>query len=197
MMPTWSRSGVPFVISYSISSSGTNFVTVSSKGAATRSSGACATPRRCAPSPVCERSTLAPNNSQVLVLAEVPEHPPDGGGEVMLDGDPVRAHGPSMSNDPRAPRPCAIIASVVDSAATVRGLALLFLLGLSAPAALAAPPPRRLFVVGDSLARDEQPLSPSRLRRWSIEESFSFAPPRERTAHDLRVRAQRTPRSHR
>lgn len=86
---------------------------------------------------------------------------------------------------------------MVGSAATVRGVALLLLLGLSAPAAFAAAPPRRLFVVGDSLARDSSRYLHRDLRRWSIEENLSFARLVSETVRDLRVRARRTPRSHR
>ncbi len=82
---------------------------------------------------------------------------------------------------------------MVGSAATVRGVALLLLLGLSAPAAFAAAPPRRLFVVGDSLARDSSRYLHRDLRRWSIEENLSFARLVSETVRDLRVRARRTP----
>ncbi len=82
---------------------------------------------------------------------------------------------------------------MLDSTVVARGVALLLLLGLSAPAAFAARPPRRLFVLGDSLARDSSPDLHRDLRRWRIEENLAFARLVSETVHDLRVRARKAP----
>jgi hypothetical protein len=71
-----------------------------------------------------------------------------------------------------------------------RWLAALLLLGAAAPAASAHPPPRHLLVVGDSLAYDNGPYLRGELRRWRIEEDFSFARTALETADDLRLRAR-------
>ena len=70
-----------------------------------------------------------------------------------------------------------------------RGLALLLLLGAAAPAAASAAPARRLFTIGDSLARDNRPYLRHQLPRWKIEDDFSFARSVRETADDLRVRS--------
>jgi len=71
--------------------------------------------------------------------------------------------------------------------------ALVLLPGLAAPAALAESPPRRLFVIGDSLAYDNRVYLRHELSHWKIEEDFSFARLARETAHDLRVRAKARP----
>jgi hypothetical protein len=71
--------------------------------------------------------------------------------------------------------------------------ALVVLLCLSAPAALAEPPPRRLFVIGDSLAYDNRAPLRHELKRWTIESDFSFARLAAETARDLRGRAHARP----
>jgi hypothetical protein len=71
-----------------------------------------------------------------------------------------------------------------------RGLALLLLIGAVAPAASAEVPPRRLFVIGDSLAYDNRSYLRHQLPHWKVEENFSFARSARQTAHDLRVRAR-------
>lgn len=68
--------------------------------------------------------------------------------------------------------------------------ALVVLLGLAAPAALAESPPRRLFVIGDSIAYDNRAHLRHELKRWKIESDFSFARLAAETARDLRVRAK-------
>ena len=70
---------------------------------------------------------------------------------------------------------------------------MLLLLGISAPAAFGSGPPRRLLVLGDSLARDTSPDLHRDLRRWSIEEDLAFARLVSETVHDLRVRARKAP----
>ena len=70
---------------------------------------------------------------------------------------------------------------------------LLLLAGLAAPAAVANSPPRRLFVIGDSLAYDNRIHLRQELKRWKVEQDFSFARLAAETARDLRVRAKLRP----
>jgi hypothetical protein len=71
-----------------------------------------------------------------------------------------------------------------------RWLALLLLIGAAAPAASAEAPPRRLFVIGDSLAYDNRSYLGHELAHWQIEEDFSLARSATQTAHDLLVHAK-------
>jgi hypothetical protein len=70
-------------------------------------------------------------------------------------------------------------------------LAVLVLLAVAAPAALAQAPPPRLFVIGDSLAYDNRPYLQRDLPHWTIQSDFSFARSAAETAHDLRARDRR------
>ena len=87
--PTWSRSGDPLVIRYSISSFGTYRVTVSSNGGSgpIRSSRREPTPLRWAGRPRAARSR-AEQRLEILVLAEMGEDPIGSRREVMFDRDP-------------------------------------------------------------------------------------------------------------
>ena len=69
-------------------------------------------------------------------------------------------------------------------------LAAVLLLGLAAPAALAESPPRRLFVIGDSIAYDNRTYLRHELKHWKVEEDLRFARRARETAHDLHVRAE-------
>jgi hypothetical protein len=74
-----------------------------------------------------------------------------------------------------------------------RGLVLALMVAAAAPAAYAEAPPRRLLVIGDSLAYDNRAYLRQELARWKIEEDFSFARSAAATAHDLLVRAKTEP----
>ena len=73
-------------------------------------------------------------------------------------------------------------------------LAAVALMGLLAPAALADAPPKRLFVIGDSLADDNSAYLSHRLPGWRIEQDISFARSARETARDLRARSRERPR---
>ena len=64
---------------------------------------------------------------------------------------------------------------------------------VAAPVASAATVPRKLFVIGDSLAYDNRPFLRHALRQWSIEEDFSFARMAKDTARDLLKRKRARP----
>ncbi len=72
-------------------------------------------------------------------------------------------------------------------------LAALLAVAIAAPAASAATVPRKLFVIGDSLAFDNHLALQHRLPNWTIEKDFSFARMVKETVRDLRKRLQSPP----